>query len=430
MVRPALSLSRLAVVWAPLALTFLLVTGSTPIINAAINRLPARDHAADLAAFAVLLACTIVIHSPLFVSREIAIKMSIHRAGSRRALRFCLATAAVVACVELLMGATPLGALVLGGFTDRETVIAAAQPAFLIMWPVPLFIAVRGVYQAHQIRRDDTLWVGLGTLVRLGLTGAFGFAIAPRAGFSGPVLGAVCVLVGVATETVFAIVRARAVARPPEHGDAEVPSPLRFGLPLMFANALGVAASLFYVRLAGEVVAAHQKTSLAAFQEVKSLHWLLGAGGFALQSLTTAKMTKPADRRPLIRFAIVAGCGLSMVLALIALTPIRDWVLVDLMNEAKDGDVYRFARIGLALAVPMPLYTAIRFTLRGILISQARTKVITAANLLGLGLLSLVMGLRLFVSDENGALNAYVVWNVAVLLELVLLGIVVSRKSP
>ena len=38
--RPDLRPGRLIAVWVPLALTFLLVTGSTPVVNAAINRLP------------------------------------------------------------------------------------------------------------------------------------------------------------------------------------------------------------------------------------------------------------------------------------------------------------------------------------------------------------------------------------------------------
>jgi len=197
--------------------------------------------------------------------------------------------------------------------------------------------------------------------------------------------------------------------------------------PLMLANGLGVAASLFYVRIAGEVALADQEASLAAFQETKSLHWLLGSGGFALQSLTTAKVAGAPDHRPLMRFAVVIGGVLSFLLAVIALTPLRDWVLVDLMNEARDGDVYRFATVALTLAVPMPLYNALRFTMRGILISQARTKIITAANLLGLGFLCLVIGSRMFVSDENGALNAYATWNLAILGELGLLGFLVFR---
>ena len=102
--REDLKLRRLLIVWAPLAATFLLVTGSTPVINAAINRLPGRAHETDLAAFAVFLSTIIVLHSPLFVSREIAIKLSLDRAGARRAMLFCVSAGAVVSLFEVVLG--------------------------------------------------------------------------------------------------------------------------------------------------------------------------------------------------------------------------------------------------------------------------------------------------------------------------------------
>lgn len=420
---------RLLPIWAPLALTFLLVTGSTPIVNASINRLPGRDHPSDLAAFALFLACTIVIHSPLFVTREIAIKLSVDRAGSRRALRFCLLAGAVVALFEVVLGLTPLGAWVLGAFSAHEGVVAGAHRAFLVIWPVPLLIAVRGVYQAHQIRVDDTLFVGLGTVVRLVFTALLGLAFAPHLNVSGPMLGALCILLGVLTETVFAVLRARARARPPERSDDEAFHPLRFGLPLMLANLLGVGAALLYLRVAGLVPEGVQEDSLAAFQEVKSLHWLFGAGAFAFQSLTTAKVRTRDDVGPMVRFSALVSGGLTLVFALCVFTPLRDWILVDLMNEQADGEVIRLAAPALVVAVTMPLLNGVRFGLRGVLISRGHTRAITAANVVTLLLLAVAIWKRLLPFPGNGALNAYWLWLAVLLIEVAVLGRLVWRPT-
>ncbi|MHC4816495.1 MAG: hypothetical protein ACYTF8_00345 [Planctomycetota bacterium] len=420
---------RLLPIWAPLAATFLLVTGSTPIVNASINRLPGRDHPADLAAFALFLVCTIVIHSPLFVTREIAIKLSVDRAGSRRALRFCLLAGAVVALFELILGLTPLGAWILGGFTDHESIVTGAHRAFLVIWPVPLLIAVRGVYQAHQIRVDDTLFVGLGTVVRLIFTALLGLALAPHLDVSGPMLGALCVLMGVAMETAFAVLRARAKARPPEHSDDETFHPLRFGLPLMLANLLGVGAALFYLRIAGLVPDDVQEDSLAAFQEVKSLHWLFGAGAFAFQSLTTAKVRTRADVGPMMRFSVLVSGGLTLLFALCVFTPLRDWILIDLMNEQAGGEVVRLAAPALIVAVSMPLLNGVRFGLRGVLISRGHTRAITVANVVTLSLLTLAIWQRLLPFPGNGALNAYWLWLGVLLIEVAVLARLVWRPT-
>jgi len=419
--RADLRFGRLLLVWAPLALTFLLVTGGTPIANASINRLPGRDHALDLAAFALFLQWTIVLHSPLFVTREIAIKLSVNRAGSRRALRFGVGCAAVIAAVEIVLGATPLGARLLGAFADDPTVIAGAHEAFLYIWPVPFCIAVRAVYQAHQIRVDDTLFVAAGTLVRLAFTAVLGLRIAPHLGIPGALLGALCVTGGIAVETVFAVVRARARAVPPLHSAAPPPSPFRFGLPLMFANALGVASALFFLRIAGDVAEEMQAASLAGFQEVKSLHWLLSSGAFALQSLTTAKVIHDRDRGPMLRFALLVGGGLTLLLCAVAFTPLRRWVLVDLMNEAPDGDVFRLAVPALMVAAAMPLVSAFRFTLRGTLIARGHTRAITLSTVTTLLLLTAIVLLDAFPSAENGALNAYACWIGTSLVELAVL---------
>lgn len=428
-VRADLRIGPLLRVWAPLAVTFLLVTGSTPIINASINRLPGVDQEAGLAAFAVFLACAIFLHSPLFVTREIAIKLSVDRAGAGRALRFCLSAAAVVSTVEVVLALTPLGRWFLDAFTDRADVIEAAQPAFLWLAPAPFFIAARGVYQAHQIRVDDTLFVGLGTVVRLGSTAVLGLWLAPRVAMNGPRLGALCITVGLVVETVFAAARARIAARPPASSDEPTLRVLAFGIPLMFANFLGVAASLLYVRIAALVPGAWEKSSLAAFQEVKTLHFLLGSAAMAMQSLTTAKMRRRGDFAPMLRFTAIVGTVLSLLLGLITFTPLREFILVDLMHEKPDGDVLHFATAGLMIAVAMPLLGGLRFCLRGLLISQGRTRAITVGNICVLLFLGAVTTFELVPSATNGAFNAYAAWVTALLLELLFLRAMARRKS-
>jgi Na+-driven multidrug efflux pump len=422
-----LRLGRLFAVWAPLAVTYVLVTGGTPIVNASINRLPGRDHSKDLASFAVFLSCIIVLHSPLLVTREIAIKMSADLAGSRRALRFCLVAGAVVALLEALLGATPLGLSLLGAFTDRADLAGRAHRAFLVVWPVPILVAVRGVFQAHQIRADDTLWVGLGTLLRLILTAVLGLLLAPYLDISGPMLGALCLTFGLVTESVFAVGRAQR-ARPPEHSDVPPLSALRFGLPLMFANLLGVATQLFYLRIAGAVPAEAQEASLAGFQEVKSLHMLIGAGALALQPLTTAKAETDAHVRPLARFAFACGLLLSAIFAVVAFVPpLRDWVLVDLLAEKAGGDVVAFAVPALAVASLLPWFGALRFFLRGVLIARGHTRAITISNVVVLGLLAAAILFGLTPFERNGALNAYCIWLLSLVVEIAILARAIRR---
>jgi len=430
LIRRDLKVGRLLAVWAPLAATFLLVTGSTPVINASINRLPGRIHEIDLASFALFLSFIVVLHSPLFVAREIAIKLSVDRAGARRALRFCLAVALVLSVIEIVLGATPLGHRLLRGFSDSDAVVKSAQRAFLFIWPAPFFIAIRGVYQAHQIQKDDTLFVGFGTLIRLIATAILGLLIAPFLGIEGTVLGAICVVMGIIVEAAISFLRARKVARPPETSDIEPPGLMGFALPLMFANLLGVVTSLFYLRVAGMVAPDMQEASLAAWQEVRPLAWFFSAGGFALQSLTTAKVRERADEAPMIKFSLLVGVLMSGGLALFAFIPaLREWVLVDLMGEQRGGQVVAFAVPTLMVGTALPLLQSFRFTVRGILISRGQTRTITVTNLIALTLIASALAFDLLPPTKNGALNSYLMWIGVLLIELSMLAYLFFRDN-
>ncbi|MEE8105493.1 MAG: hypothetical protein V3T86_08180 [Planctomycetota bacterium] len=424
MTRSDLRIRRLLPIWAPLGLTFLLLSGGTPVINAAINRLPGVAQEEELAAFALLLGMAVLLQSPLFVCREIAIRLSVDRAGSRQALRVCLAASVVVSGLELLLGLTPLGSMVLSLFTENTAIVDRAHGAVAYLSPMPLFVAVRGVYQAHQIRVDDTLFVGAGTLLRLAATAVIGFVFGPTLGMSGAELGTLCMVSGAGIEMLFAVGRARISARPPEHAPAGTVriDPWRFAIPLMIANSLGVASSVFYLKLTGAVPADQQANSFAAFQEVRSLQWLLVSGAVALQSLTTAKVQTRADAIAMLRFGVAVSGVLTVGFAVCATVPsFRHAILVDMLGEVSGGDAFLMASSAIVVAAAMPLFQGVRFVLRGVLISRGQTGVITVGTVTTLLMLSTALSFGFVFFDLNGALNAYIWWAITLNVEIAIL---------
>lgn len=426
----SLRFRRLVAIWIPLALTFFLLSGGTPVINASINRLPGERAEVDLAAFAVLLGVALFLHSPLLVTREIAIRLSVDRAGARAALRFCAAAGAVVAALELLLGLTPLGRLALLPFADREEVIAEAHRGIALLSPMPVLIAVRGVFHARQIREDDTKGVAIGTGVRLLATGLLGLLLGPHLGLSGARLGALCMSFGIALETASVLFQARSRAPLPDHSPRGRPKAASFALPLMLANVLGVGASVFYLRIAAAVPVAHQAASIAAFHQTRSLQWLFASGALALQSLTTAKAEGPGEARAMIRFSCAVGLAMSGCFALSILPGARTFILVDLLGEKADGAVAAYATPALALSSVMPFLNALRFSMRGVLIARGSTGTISVANVLALLLLEAAIRLDLTPSRENGAWNVQLWWIATLLFEIALMALLGRRRRP
>jgi Na+-driven multidrug efflux pump len=197
----------------------------------------------------------------------------------------------------------------------------------------------------------------------------------------------------------------------------------------MFANLLGVSTQYFYLRIAGTVPADLRDASIAAFQEVMSLHLLIGSGALALQPITTAKARGDADVPALRRFAVLSSVFLSALCALLAfVAPLREWVLVDLLKERRGGAVVALATPALAVAAVHPILSGIRFFLRGILISRGHTRAITLSNVAILAFLACAPLLGLLPFPGNGALNAYCVWVVALGLEIAILAYAVRAQ--
>ena len=85
-------------------------------------------------------------------------------------------------------------------------------------------------------------------------------------------------------------------------------------------------------------------------------------------------------------------------------------------------DVVEFAIPALMLAALMPVLTALRFGLRGLLISRGRARPITVCNVVTLLILASALAFDWRFSEENGALNAYILWTFTLFIELALLG--------
>jgi len=190
----------------------------------------------------------------------------------------------------------------------------------------------------------------------------------------------------------------------------------------MIANSLGVAASVFYLKFTGAVPAGQQANSFAAFQEVRSLQWLLVSGAVALQSLATAKVRTRADAIAMLRFGVTVSGALTVGFAVCAVVPsFRHAILVDMLGEVSGGDAFLMASTALLVAAAMPLLQGARFVLRGVLISRGQTGAITVATVTTLLTLSTALSFGFVVSKLNGALNAYVWWAITLVVEIAIL---------
>ncbi len=202
---PASGYGRLAVFLGPLIFTGLMMTTDTPIVNAALARLP--DARTALAAFTVAYSLALVYEAPHVMMIEAGTTLATTRQALALLRRFYLGMAAIVGLVGAGVVLTPIyDALVGGLMAIPPEVAAAARPglAVLLLWPLP--IGWRRLHQGALIRHGESRAVGAGALPRIGvLVGATLLLLATVGGsLPGTALGALAMLASVTAEAIYA----------------------------------------------------------------------------------------------------------------------------------------------------------------------------------------------------------------------------------
>ena len=416
---PPFTLRRLLVLWIPLAFTFLLMSGSSPIVSAGITRLP--DAKQGLAAFCDAFRVSIFLHAPLFVVRDIAIRSVKDRASYMRMLYFVGVVAAVCSALEFVVALTPVGSwLLIEVLRTPANLVSQTQNALIPMSILPLLIGLRGIHQGVHIRGETASWVGFGTALRMAALALVALVAAPHLDLSPAVMGATAFLAGLVVESIVntwsALRRSPVLAIPgPDPTDDGLRGLARFALPLMLANLLGVLFQPLVSRVAGG--AGDPETSKAGLQILISWVWFFSSTLFAMQALVIAHARDREHLKRLAGFGGVVAGVFSAVFLLTALVPAaRDVVLVNLFGVV-EPDVHAFVSEALPLTVGFPVIVLARALLRGLIVRSGKTGWVVLSSVAGVIALVIVDSSGLYRGVENGCVPAAKAWLIALAVE-------------
>jgi len=131
---------------------------------------------------------------------------------------------------------------------------------------------------------------------------------------------------------------------------------------------------------------------------------LISGPAWSLQQLTTALGADQQAFRRVMRFALGIGMIFSVLLSMVAFTPLYDIVLSRVYNLS--ADLRDLARAPVQLMVIFPLLTASASLLRGRLIRAGRTPTVRAAMLVGVAGLVLTLALGITRLSLTGVMLA------------------------
>ncbi len=144
-------------------------------------------------------------------------------------------------------------------------------------------------------------------------------------------------------------------------------------------------------------------TALAAFSVAMVVHLFVASPSYQNHIIAIAMVRGRRSLRGTIFFVLLVSVYVSVVLALLAFTPVGDFVLGRLLGVT--GEVAEGARSVLGLLVFLPFLTGFRGLFQGLVIQARRTALVSFATGVRIGalLLFLILGARWYAGPALGA---------------------------
>ncbi len=281
--------------------------------------------------------------------------------------------------------------------------------ATIILLPWPAAIGYRRFYQGVLIRNNMTRRVAYGTVIRLGTMAMTAFIFYFYFNVPGVVMGASALTVAVLVEAVASRFMASEILiklnNDPSIGNEKLTyrAIYTFYYPLALMSLLSLGVQPFVIFFVGQSKMAIE--SLAVLPIITSFVFIFRALGLSYQEVIIARIgDDKSGYIPLRNFAILLSSVLSIILFIIAFTPLADiWFrdvsgLSDLLSA--------FARTPLKIMAIIPALTVLISFQRSVLVSDKNTGPITWGTAIEFVVIVIVMLLSINVFSFVGAVAA------------------------
>ncbi|MEC7740213.1 MAG: hypothetical protein VYA31_05290 [Gemmatimonadota bacterium] len=405
----------IALFWAPLAATWVMMAAEGPFLAAMIARMPGPEF--NLGAYGVAFALAILIEAPVIMLMSAATSLVRDRISYLKMRNFSRG---------LILGTTLLLLIVLVPGVYRwltETLLQlpaeVADLTYGALWfflPWPSAIGYRRFLQGVLIRAGKTRLVAMGTLIRL-----LAMTVAALLGYllldiPGAWVGGLALGTGVTVEAIAARFMAAETVRDllAEEGNSAYTGRTvtyraiaTFYLPLALTSLIGLTIQPLLTFFMGRSVSPVE--SLAIYPVVHSLSFFFRSVGFAYQDAAIALIGERFEHyRELRRFCFTLGAVTTAGLALVAFTPLFQlWFTV---LSGLTPELTSFALIPARIIVPLPFLSVLLSFQRAILVEGRRTQHITWASVIEVttvAVLFLTLGFGFEVVGATAAFTAF-----------------------
>ena len=404
---------RIFLFWGPLALTWLMMAFEQPFLIAFIARL--GEAKLNLAAFGIAGSFAMIIEAPVIMLMSASTALVTGRNSYRKLRRFTDLLNFGVTIIQLLFLIPPVFRfIVINLMGVPEEVSALAHITLLIFLPWAASIGYRRFYQGILIRNNLTRRVTYGTMVRLTVIVVVGLLLY-RAGVKGAYVGAAAMSLAVFTEAIATRLMASRTLKEllnkedTENGHMGLRSITKFYYPLALTSILSLGVHPFVTFFLGRSYMAVE--SLAVLPVVSSLVFIFRSLGLSYQEVNIALIGKQRENYTTLRnFAIYLGITVSVLISLLAFTPLADLWFINVSGLSKE--LADLSYLPLKIMVLLPALTVLLNFQRSLLLINGTTGPIstaTAVELIGIIAVLLVCVIFLNLAGVVGAALAFTI---------------------
>lgn len=376
-----LTYRRIFLFWGPLALTWLMMSVEQPFLIAFIARL--GEAKLNLAAFGIAGSFALIVEAPIIMLMSASTALVTGRHSYLKLKRFTDILNAGITAVQLVILIPPVFRFIVTDLMGvPEDVARLAHIALVIFLPWAASIGYRRFYQGILIRNNLTRRVTYGTMVRLLVIVVMGL-ILYSAGINGAYVGAGAMSLAVMSEAIATRMMASATLKrillteDTENGNMGLRSITRFYYPLALTSILSLGVHPFVTFFLGRSYMAVE--SLAVLPVVSSLVFIFRSMGLSYQEVNIALIGREKQNYRLLRnFAVYMGVTVTVLVTLLAFTPLADLWFINVSGLTKE--LADLSYLPLKIMILLPALTVLLNFQRSLLVINGTTGPISTAT--------------------------------------------------
>jgi progressive ankylosis protein len=383
-----LTYRRIFLFWGPLALTWLMMAIEQPILIAFIARMSEAKY--NLAAFGIAGSFAMIIEAPIIMLMSASTALVSGRNSFKKLKRFTDILNGSITGIHLIIILPPVfNFIVIRLMEVPEEIARIAHNALIIFLPWAASIGYRRFYQGLLIRNNLTRRITYGTMSRLTVIIIMGIILF-SAGVEGAYVGAGAMSLAVFCEAIATRMMVSGTLKillskeDTKNVNLDLRSITKFYYPLALTSILSLGVQPFVTFFLGRSYLSVE--SLAVLPVVSSLVFIFRSPGLSFQEVNIALIGEDRkNHRILKKFAVFLGIAVTVLISLIALTPLADFWFINVSGLSKE--LADLSYLPLRLLIFLPALTVLLNYQRSSLIINGNTgpiSVATAIELIGI----------------------------------------------